>query len=142
MRHKLTPSLEYLEAAKVVVRVARDTAVIMDRPDPVAPAAPAEPDRLAELAAEYGVANSVERLLQTLARSGALSRARGERHRRHRKGSGGGGDCRRRSGGQLAVPLSVGQTDGVVALLGVVLLVTGDLDGHRLRLALDVDGRR
>jgi 5'-3' exonuclease len=67
MRHKLTPSLDYLEAAKVVVRVARDTTVILDRVDPVVPATAADPDRLASLAADHGVVNSVERLTQTLA---------------------------------------------------------------------------
>ncbi len=67
MRHKLTPALDYLEAAKIVVRVARDTTVILDRPDPVVPAAPADPERLAALAAEYGVGNSVDRLSRTLA---------------------------------------------------------------------------
>ncbi|WP_111765851.1 5'-3' exonuclease [Nakamurella deserti] len=66
MRHKLTPSLEYLEAAKTVVRVARDTTVILDRPDPVVPAAAADPERLAGLAARYGVVNSVDRLGRTL----------------------------------------------------------------------------
>jgi 5'-3' exonuclease len=70
MRHKLTPALSYLEAAKVVVRVARHTTVILDRPDPVAPTEPADPDRLTALAAEYGIENSVGRLTQTLAALG------------------------------------------------------------------------
>ncbi|MEO5832868.1 MAG: 5'-3' exonuclease [Nakamurella sp.] len=67
MRHKLTPSLDYLEASKTVVRVARHTTVIIDRDDPVVPAAAADPDRLAALAAEWGVGNSVDRLSRTLA---------------------------------------------------------------------------
>ncbi len=67
MRHKLSPALAYLEAAMTVVRVARDTTVIMDRDDPVVPPVAADPDRLATLAAEYGVGSSVDRLSRTLA---------------------------------------------------------------------------
>ena len=67
MKHKLTPALDYLEAAKIVVRVARDATVIMDRDDPIAPATAADPDRLAALAGKWGVGNSVDRLLETLA---------------------------------------------------------------------------
>ncbi len=66
IRHKLAPAVSYLEAAKVVVRVARDATITTDRADPVLPAEPADPERLDELAAEYGVRNAVDRLLGAL----------------------------------------------------------------------------
>jgi 5'-3' exonuclease len=67
MRHKLAPALDYLDAAKVVVRVNRDATIILDHADPVIPTVADDPDRLDELAAQWGVQNAVDRLLETLA---------------------------------------------------------------------------
>lgn len=67
MRHKLAPALDYLDAAKLVVRVNREAPIIIDRKDPLAPTVADDPTRLDALAAEYGVRNAVDRLLETLA---------------------------------------------------------------------------
>lgn len=71
MRHKLQPALEYLAAADVVVRVATDAQVIQDRPDPVLPHEPVDPERLAQLCSRHGAGNAVDRLLAVLRTAGS-----------------------------------------------------------------------
>ncbi len=68
VRAKLTAAAGYLAVVEPVVRVALDADVRLDRDD-VLPGAPADPDRLAELAERWGLGSSVERLLGALARA-------------------------------------------------------------------------
>ncbi|HVV14774.1 5'-3' exonuclease [Amycolatopsis sp.] len=67
MRLKLTAAQDYLAVAPKVVRVATDAPVEMSGPDAV-PNAPADPDRVAELAERWNLGNSVQRLLKALDR--------------------------------------------------------------------------
>jgi 5'-3' exonuclease len=68
VRAKLTAAAGYLAVVEPVVRVALDADVRLDRDDAL-PAAPADPDRLAELAERWGLGSSVERLYAALARA-------------------------------------------------------------------------
>jgi 5'-3' exonuclease len=70
VRSKLTAAAGYLAVVEPVVRVALDADVHLDRDDAL-PAAPADPDRLAELAERWGLGSSVERLYAALARAAA-----------------------------------------------------------------------
>ncbi|MFD8496451.1 5'-3' exonuclease H3TH domain-containing protein [Amycolatopsis sp. NPDC059657] len=65
MRLKLQDAADYLAVAPTVVRVAVDAPVEQSRPDTV-PSAPADPDRVAELAERWNLGNSVARLLKAL----------------------------------------------------------------------------
>ncbi|MFJ7214188.1 5'-3' exonuclease H3TH domain-containing protein [Amycolatopsis sp. NPDC098790] len=64
-RLRLSDAADYLAVAPTVVRVAVDAPVEQSRPDTV-PAAPADPERVAELAERWNLGNSVERLLKAL----------------------------------------------------------------------------
>jgi hypothetical protein len=61
---KIRDAEDYLEAAGVVVRVARDAPV--GPVDDALPSRPADVDRLAELADQWGVRSSVNRVLAAL----------------------------------------------------------------------------
>ncbi|MFR9728811.1 5'-3' exonuclease [Saccharopolyspora sp. MS10] len=63
VRGKLAESSGYLDAAPSVVLVARDAPVVVDREDDAVPAAPADPDRLAELGARWGLGGPLDRLI-------------------------------------------------------------------------------
>lgn len=65
LRSKLTAAEDYIERARIVVRVLRDAPLpdIDDRLD----GAPRDPDALADLAARWGVASSVERVTAAIA---------------------------------------------------------------------------
>jgi len=65
LRAKLLAGEEYLQVAPTVVAVARDVA--LDRTDTALPHAPADPERLAELAERYNLASSVARVTAALA---------------------------------------------------------------------------
>jgi 5'-3' exonuclease len=67
LRTKLADAADYLAVAPTVVRVALDAPVKLSRPD-VVPVAPANPDRVAELAERWNLGNSVTRLLAALER--------------------------------------------------------------------------
>jgi 5'-3' exonuclease len=67
VRTKLIEAADYLAAAPVVVRVAVDAPVVMDRPDPV-PAGPADVDRLMALKKRWNLGTSVDRLIAALKR--------------------------------------------------------------------------
>ncbi|HLS49679.1 MAG TPA: 5'-3' exonuclease [Actinomycetaceae bacterium] len=64
-RRRLAESLEYLAVAPKIVRVRRDAAV--DQRSDALPSGPADPQRLAELSARWGLDSSVERLTAALA---------------------------------------------------------------------------
>ncbi|MBB4683591.1 5'-3' exonuclease [Amycolatopsis jiangsuensis] len=64
-RLRLTEAADYLAVAPTVVRVAVDAPVEQSGPDAV-PSAPADPDRVAELAERWNLGRSVERLLAAL----------------------------------------------------------------------------
>ncbi|TKV60898.1 5'-3' exonuclease [Nakamurella flava] len=66
-RAKLAPARAYLQVAGQVTRVAVDAPVELDRDDRL-PAAPADPDRLAALVAEFGIGGAVGRLTDMLDR--------------------------------------------------------------------------
>jgi hypothetical protein len=66
VRAKLAAAAPYLAVVEPVVRVAVDAPVRLDRPDTL-PSAPADPQRLAELAERWGLAGSVDRLVKALA---------------------------------------------------------------------------
>jgi 5'-3' exonuclease len=66
MRAKLAAAADYLDAAAPVVRVVRDAEVVMSGPDELT-RAPADPDRLARLAAEYAAENPIDRLIAAMA---------------------------------------------------------------------------
>jgi 5'-3' exonuclease len=68
IRAKLAAAAPYLAVVEPVVRVAVDAPVQLDRPDTL-PAAPADPDRLAELAERWGVGGPIERLRAALAKN-------------------------------------------------------------------------
>ena len=63
---KLAEAADYLTRAPAVVRVVTDAPIEFSGPDAV-PAAPADPDRLAELAERWGLDSSVRRLSEALA---------------------------------------------------------------------------
>jgi len=65
VRSKLAKAGDYLAVVEPVVRVAQDADVILDRDD-VLPVEPADGARLLELVERWGIASSVERLLQAL----------------------------------------------------------------------------
>ncbi|PRY37458.1 5'-3' exonuclease [Umezawaea tangerina] len=66
-RNSLIAAESYLAAAPTVVNVAVDAPVVMDRPDTV-PAAPVDPDRVAELGRRWGLGSSLPRLVSALER--------------------------------------------------------------------------
>lgn len=68
VRARLAAAAGYLAVVEPVVRVAVDADVHLDRDDAL-PAAPADPERLAELAERWGLGSSVERLHTALARA-------------------------------------------------------------------------
>jgi 5'-3' exonuclease len=68
VRAKLAAASGYLAVVEPVVRVATDADVHLDRDDAL-PAAPVDPERLAELAERWGLGSSVERLRTALARA-------------------------------------------------------------------------
>ncbi|MGA9873129.1 MAG: 5'-3' exonuclease [Rhodococcus sp. (in: high G+C Gram-positive bacteria)] len=70
VRAKLAAAADYLDAALPVVRVVTDADVKFSRSD-VIPAAPADPDRLAQLGEELGITNAVTRLVASLSAHGA-----------------------------------------------------------------------
>ncbi|MEZ5130681.1 MAG: 5'-3' exonuclease [Mycobacterium sp.] len=65
-RAKLLAAADYIAAAEPVVRVARDAPVRIYTPDDRLPRHPADPDRLAALAAEYGISSPVARLQKAI----------------------------------------------------------------------------
>jgi 5'-3' exonuclease len=65
VRSKLGAAAPYLAVVEPVVRVALDAPVRVDRDDAV-PEAPADPERLAELAERWGLRGSVDRLVAAL----------------------------------------------------------------------------
>jgi len=67
LHDKVLAARDYLAVAPLVVRVALDVPVPLDGDR--LPAAPADPDALAELASRWGLTTSVARLSATLARS-------------------------------------------------------------------------
>ena len=69
VRTKLAAAGPYLAVVEPVVRVALDAPVRSGRPDPV-PAAPVDPERLAELAERWALGGTVERLVAALAKAG------------------------------------------------------------------------
>jgi 5'-3' exonuclease len=69
VRLKLNAAKPYLAVAGDVVRVLRDAE--LPAYDPVLPTAPADPDRLLALAAQWGVANAVRRLVDAASRTTA-----------------------------------------------------------------------
>ncbi|WP_090482606.1 5'-3' exonuclease [Nakamurella panacisegetis] len=69
-RAKLTPALAYLRVAPKVVRVATDAGVtITPSGDGRLPGTPVDPDRLVELAEQYGLHSPVARLIDALGRA-------------------------------------------------------------------------
>lgn len=68
-RAKLAAAGDYLAAAPVVVRVARDAPVVLSRPDRV-PDRPADPERVAELARRWNLGGSADRLLAAVGAGG------------------------------------------------------------------------
>ncbi len=69
IRAKINAASDYLDAALPVVRVVTDADVHWSRSDQI-PALPADPDRLARLAHEFGVGSAVDRLITALAAYG------------------------------------------------------------------------
>jgi 5'-3' exonuclease len=67
VRAKLAAAAPYLSVVEPVVRVALDAPVVLDRSD-VLPTEPADPQRLAELAQQWGLTGSVDRLVAALRR--------------------------------------------------------------------------
>jgi 5'-3' exonuclease len=65
VRSKLAKAGDYLAVVEPVVRVAQDADVVLDRDDTL-PVEPADGARLLELVERWGIASSVERLLQAL----------------------------------------------------------------------------
>jgi len=65
-RAKILAATDYIEAAKPVVRVARDAPVHLFTGDDRLPTHAAEPERVAELAQRYGVSSSIARLQKAL----------------------------------------------------------------------------
>ena len=67
VRAKILAATDYIEAAKPVVRVARDAPVHFYTDDDRLPAQPADPQRVAELSKLYGISSSIGRLQKALA---------------------------------------------------------------------------
>jgi len=67
VRAKILSAVDYIEAAKPVVRVARDAPVHFYTDDDRLPRQPADPQRVADLAASYGISSSIGRLQKALA---------------------------------------------------------------------------
>jgi hypothetical protein len=65
-RARILAATEYIEAAKPVVRVARDAPVQLFTADDTLPLHAADPARVAELAERYGLTSSVARLQKAL----------------------------------------------------------------------------
>ncbi|MCX6488064.1 MAG: 5'-3' exonuclease [Mycobacterium sp.] len=65
-RAKILAATDYIEAAKPVVRVARDAEVQLFTSDDSLPTHAADPARVAELAQRYGVSSSIARLQKAL----------------------------------------------------------------------------
>lgn len=65
-RARILAATDYIEAAKPVVRVARDAPVHLFTGDDRLPTHAAEPERVAELAQRYGVSSSIARLQKAL----------------------------------------------------------------------------
>ena len=65
-RARILAATDYIEAAKPVVRVARDAPVHLFTGDDRLPTHAAEPERMAELAQRYGVSSSIARLQKAL----------------------------------------------------------------------------
>ncbi len=68
VRARLSGAADYLSTVEPVVRVVTDAPVELDRATTL-PTAPADPDRLAELARRWGLESSVERLRVALAKA-------------------------------------------------------------------------
>ncbi|HEY5843078.1 MAG TPA: 5'-3' exonuclease [Mycobacterium sp.] len=66
VRVKLAAAADYLEVAGTVVRVATDAPVTLSTPTDALPLSAADPKRVAELAAAYGVGSSISRLQKAL----------------------------------------------------------------------------
>jgi 5'-3' exonuclease len=66
VRTKLQDAADYLEAAGPVVRVVTDAPVALSTPSDALPREPDDPDRVAELAAGFGVESSIARLRKAL----------------------------------------------------------------------------
>lgn len=66
IRMKLAGAADYLSAADQVVRVATDIPVTLSTPTDALPLAAADPQRVAELAAKYGVGSPIARLQKAL----------------------------------------------------------------------------
>ncbi|GAA3886959.1 5'-3' exonuclease H3TH domain-containing protein [Saccharothrix violaceirubra] len=67
-RTALIEAEDYLAKAPTVVNVATDAPIVQDRPDQV-PAAPVDPDRVADLGRRWGLGSSLPRLLNALERA-------------------------------------------------------------------------
>jgi 5'-3' exonuclease len=63
---KLAEAADYLTKAPGVVRVVTDATIVFSGPDSI-PRAPADPERLAELAETWGLDSSVRRLTEAMA---------------------------------------------------------------------------
>jgi 5'-3' exonuclease len=66
VRAKLQAAADYVAAAGPVVRVVTDAPVSLSTPSDALPRIPAEPARIAELAAQFGVGSSIARLCKAL----------------------------------------------------------------------------
>ena len=66
VRAKILAATDYIEAAKPVVRVARDAPVHFYTDDDRLPRQPADPNLVAKLAASYGIGSSIARLQKAL----------------------------------------------------------------------------
>ena len=66
IRVKLANAADYLDAAETVVRVAVDVPVNLSTGSDALPLAAADPARVADLAARYGVSSSIARLQKAL----------------------------------------------------------------------------
>jgi len=69
-RAKILAATDYIEAAKPVVRVARDAPVHLFADDDTLPLHAADPARVARLARDWGIASSIGRLEKSLASLG------------------------------------------------------------------------
>ena len=69
VRAKILAATDYIEAAKPVVRVARDAPVELFTADDRLPLDAADPDRVVGLARDWGIASSIGRLEKALAKA-------------------------------------------------------------------------